>query len=352
MCQDCCKIDKAYVNLLSADVAIEKALGISEISSIARAEIRLRKYVEKKWDVRKNEAINEATKLAKELKSHKVISHTINKIMNKWSKDIIYVFNSEIREVYRLARIAGYKKATGQTKASLQFNIPKTNEVRKADSEISLPEFDLVDENAIEALESKNIFWIGEHYDENISDSVRDTAKSVMVEAGETTVLAGKLMKEKIGKILSEFRTPAGYVGTEKQYFEGLVSNAMTVGRVYGQMRSFSQIGITKYTIVNPGGSRMCEACASIQGTTFTLEQGLKQINREYEAKTPEDIKKIHPWLSASKIIGKNADELSSMGLSLPPYHFKCRCTIDISEEITSFEDLTPIPFPIPAKAA
>lgn len=350
MCQECCKIDKAYVNLLSADIAIEKALGVSEISSIARAEIRLRKYVEKKWDVRKNEAIKKSVELAKKLKSYKDISQAINKIMNKWSKDILPVYNSEIREVYRLARIAGYKKATGQTNASLQFNIPKTRVVNKA--EVRLPDFDLIDENTVEALENKNIFWIGEHYDENISDSVRDTAKSVMVEAGESTALAGKLMKEKISKILSEFRTPAGYVGTEKQYFEGLVSNAMTVGRVYGQMRSFSQIGITKYTIVNPGGSRMCEACASIQGTTFTLEQGLKQINREYKAKTPGDIKRIHPWLSPSKIIGKNANELSSMGLSLPPYHFKCRCTIDISEEIASFEDLIPVVFPIPSKAA
>ena len=52
---------------------------------------------------------------------------------------------------------------------------------------------------------------------------------------------------ERIKEILSKFITPGGFVGTEKQYFEGLVSNAMTVGRVYGQMRSFSQIGITRY---------------------------------------------------------------------------------------------------------
>jgi hypothetical protein len=344
-------IDKAYLDLLYADLWVEKALGLKEISRIAKAEMRLRKYLEGKWNIRRSEAIESAISLAKNRKSYKTISSSINRIMNKWSRDVLPVYNSEMREVYKLARIAGYKKASGETSASLQFNIPKTTPIEKADSNISV-DFDLVDENTMEALENRNIFWVGEHYDKNISDSVKDTAKSVMVEAGESTSLAGQLMGERIKEILSKFITPGGFVGTEKQYFEGLVSNAMTVGRVYGQMRSFSQIGITRYEIVNPGGSRMCEVCANLQGKTFDVKQGLEQITKEFKSSSPEDIKKIHPWLASSKVIGKSTDSLASMGLSLPPYHFRCRCTIDVSSEVESFEDLTPIPFPVPSKAA
>jgi hypothetical protein len=357
LCRTCEKasyslIDEAYLNLLYADILVEKVLGIKEISRIAKSEIRLRKYLEKKWNVRRNEAIKSAVELARNKKSYKTISSSINAIMNKWSRDVLPVYNSEMREVYKLARIAGYKKASGKTKASLQFNVPKTSKsipIKKADSDIHV-DFDLVDENTIEALENKNIFWVGEHYDKNISDSVKDTAKSVMVEAGESTSLAGQLMGERIKDILSKFSTPGGFVGTEKQYFEGLVSNAMTVGRVYGQMRSFSQIGITRYEIVNPGGDRICEVCANIQGTTFDIKQGLEQITKEFKSSSPEDIKKIHPWVGSSKVIGKSSDSLASMGLSLPPYHFRCRCTIDVSSEVESFEDLTPISFPIPPK--
>jgi hypothetical protein len=348
-------LDKAYADMASFDFVVEKALGLSEVASIAKAELRLRKYVEGKWNVRKSEAAKTAARMAKGGKGYKEISSAVGKIMNRWSKDVLPVYNVEMRRVYRLARIAGHKKATGQTKASLQFNIPKTEEstVTKAKPKVrAVPNFDLVDQQAMEMLEDKNIFWVGNHYDANISDSVRDTARNTLVEAGQSTTTAGKLMESRITGMLSAFVTPSGYTGSQKQYFEGLVANAMTVGRVYGQLRSFSQIGITKYTIVNPGGDRICPVCASIQGTTFETKQGLEQIEREYAASNPEDIKSIHPWPKESQVIGKDADGLSAMGLSLPPYHFRCRCTCDVSTEIESYEELVPIPFPSSSKAA
>lgn len=354
MCKDCENgLDDAYAALVAADVIVEKALGVSEIAQIAKAEIRLRKYIEAKWNRRKTEAVNVATSMARKNSTPKAISDAIGKVMNKWSKDVLPTYNVEMARVYKLARIAGHKKATGQTKASLQFNVPKseTTKVVKAKA-AAIPSFDLVDEQAVEMLESKNIFWVGNHYDANISDSVRDTAKTTMVEAGESTRTAGKLMNERITTILGTFFTPAGYVGTQAQYFEGLVANAMTVGRVYGQLRSFSQIGITKYTIVNPGGSRICEVCLQLQGTTFEVKQGLEQIQNEYAAKNPTDIKDVHPWPKASEVSGKSADDLASEGLSLPPYHFRCRCTVDVSTEVESYEQLVPIPFPVPPKAA
>jgi hypothetical protein len=359
MCNDCGdNIDAAYAALISADVLVEKIRGISEVARIAKAEIRLRRYLEAKWDVRKAEAIRISVSMAKKLKNNKEISSSIGKIMNKWSKDVIPAFNTEIARVYRLARIAGYKKATGQTAASLQFNIPKTegntNAVLKAKKPKAkgLPVFDLVDEQAVDSLESKNTFWVGNHYDANISDSIKEITKITMIEAGKSPSESGKLMGDRIKTILGTFTTPLGYTGTQQQYFEGLVANAMTVGRAYGQLRSFSEIGITKYTIVNPGGDRICPVCEQIQGTTFSTKQGLSQIEKEYSAKNPEDIKRIHPWPKLKDIDGKNSTELSSQGLSLPPYHFRCRCTVDVSVDIESYEDLSPMVFPIPPKAA
>ncbi len=356
MCNECEKavsgaIDKAYANIVSFDFIIEKAFGLSEISSIAKTEIRLRKYIETKWNIRKHEATKVAISMAKNNKNYKNISDSIKEIMNKWSKDILPTYNIEMRRVYRLARIAGYKKATRQTKASLQFNIPKTNEniILKAKPKVrAIPNFDLIDEQAMDILEEKNIFWVGNHYDNNISDSIRDTTRTTMIESGKSPSVAGKLMKERIASILSTFVTPSGYTGTQQQYFEGLVANSMTVGRVYGQLRSFSQIGITKYTIVNPGGDRICPVCELIQGTTFETTQGLKQVGDEYASPKPEDIKNVHPWPKEKQVIGKSSDDLASMGLSLPPYHFRCRCTIDVSSEIESYEELISIPFPTP----
>jgi hypothetical protein len=270
--------------------------------------------------------------------------------MNKWAKDVTPTFNAEIAGVYRLARLAGYKKATKQTTASLQFNVPKTEgettTVKKAKVQ-ALPSFDLVDEEAVAALKDKNTFWLGDHYDTNMSDSIRDTARQSMVEAGQSPAVAAQLMKQRVKDMLGKVVTPKGFIGTEKQYFEGLVSNAMTVGRVQGQMRSFAQIGITRYKIVNPGGTRICAVCASIEGKTFTIQQGLNQIEQEFEAKSKDDIKAVHPWPRSAKAVeGKSSKELADAGMSLPPYHFRCRCTVDVSDEIGSYEQLQPMTFP------
>jgi len=355
MCKGCGdSIDVAYAALVSADVLVEKVVGITEVARIAKAEIRLRRYLEVKWDRKKAAAVRVAASMAKKFKPHAQIAAAVGREMNKWPANVLPTFNTELARVYRLARVAGHKKATGQTKASLQFNVPKTEgdtrTVTKAKKPKAraIPAFDVVDEQAIAMLEEKNVFWVGNHYDANISDTVRDTAKTTMVEAGQSTTQAGKLMGERIKGVLSTFVTPLGYTGTQKQYFEGLTANAMTVGRVYGQLRSFAEIGITKYTIVNPGGSRICPVCASIQGTTFEVKQGLEQIQNEYGAKKPEDIKQIHPWPKASEVIGKDSDALAAQGLSLPPYHFRCRCTVDVSTEIESYEELIPIQFPVP----
>lgn len=346
----CCNCDTINDLIIESDKTVFKALSISEISQMAKIELRLRMYLENKWIVRKKQAISKASSMAGSNKSSNQISSTINKIMNQWSKDVIKTFNKEMREVYKLARIAGHKKATRQTKTSLQYNVPATTGdektiITKAASR--LPDFDLVDEEAMDALDDRNIFWVGKHYDENLSKTIAKTAKETMIEAGHSPSQASKLMSERINKALTVFVTPRGFTGTAKQYFEGLVANAMTVGRSYGQMKSFADVGIQKYTIVNPGGSRICPVCEQLNGTTFETQQGLNQIALEYKAKKPEDIKSIHPWPRSKSIVAnKSPKELSNIGLSLPPYHYRCRCTVDITD-VSSYEDLTPLDFPI-----
>lgn len=342
-------LNKAYSALITADVLVEKAFMLSEIASIARAEIRLRKFIEGHWDVRKKQAITKAVSMATQKQAHGRIAKEVDRIMNLWSSDVLPHYNFEMARVYKLARVAGYKKASGDTTASLQFNTPKiTSEVKKAKTSAA-PKFDLVDKQAIEALEGKNTFWVGEHYGANVSATVAEVTKDVMIASGGSSKVAGEKIKEVLGKALGIFSTPSGYHGTQANYFEGLVANAMTVGRVYGQMRSFSQIGITKYTIVNPGGDRICEVCLALQGTTFTTQQAIDQISKEYGAKKPDDIKAIHPWpKNTNDIVGKSSAELAAAGLSLPPYHFRCRCTTDVSTEIETYEQLVPLEFPIP----
>jgi hypothetical protein len=351
----CNHIEEQYFEIRASDVVLAKAVALSELALMAKAEIRLRQYLAAVWNNNSKKAIGIAVKCAYQMKNHTYISDLISEAMSSWKRDVMPTFNVEVRQVYRLARIIGYKKANRDTSASLQFNTPHETGVLKAKMS-AMPTFDIVDDEAIKALEDNNTFWVGGHYSRNVSSSISKATKDVMIKAGNSPKVAAEIMRTSIAKTLEEVATPRGFIGTSNQYFEGLVANAMTVARVQGQLRSFADVGIRRYTIVNPGGSRICEVCAHMQGKTFTLEQGLKQTEIEFSSNEPDDIRTFHPWLGLGdmKKISPNPGDkgdgdskaLAEAGLSLPPYHYRCRCTIDVSDETLSFDNLRPMEYP------
>jgi len=357
-------LERTYAGLVLADSIIAKAARISEVSQMGRVEKRAREFITAAWERRAKQATKKAAAMARQLKPASQIAAAVNKIMGGWAKEIEPVFLKEFASVYRLGRIAAWKKATRQTKAELRYNTPKFEEVKKADVAQLLPSFDLIDDAAVEALENQQVFWIGEHYKDNVSPSIAGVTKETMAQAGRDARAAGKAMSEKVAASLSKVRVPGGFNGSAKQYFEGLTANAMTVARVHGQMRSFMDIGITRYSISNPSDHRTCKRCAHMEGKVFTTKQGAEQMGKELAADSPEEVKAAHPWLTEKQIKdispkagpqkgaagAKDAKALAAKGQALPPYHYRCRCTVDISDEVGSYESLAPFVAPKPGK--
>jgi hypothetical protein len=81
-----------------------------------------------------------------------------------------------------------------------------------------------------------------------------------------------------------------------------------------------------------------------MNGQIFTVKDANAQNEATSAAKTPDEVREAHPWFSISKIksIFKKGGNtgLVKAGLALPPYHFRCRTTVDVSTESMSFEDL------------
>lgn len=361
MCNECAAapgtLEAQYDRLVLADEIVSKALGISELSQMARYEQRLRQYINKKWDTRREQAAKKAGSLTKAGKTAKQVSAAVGKIMNQWSKDVTPRFNRDIASIYKLARKAGMKKGKKKSKGSLAYDTPNfTEQVQKAKAEVAVS-FDLADQEAIAALAERNTFWIGTHYDENISAAVAETSSATILEAGASRSVAAVAMVERIRDVLGHVPTPGGFNGTSVQYFEGLTSNAATVARAFGQMRSFGDIGITRYTIANPQDSRTCKVCSHMDGKVFNVEQGYSQMSAELGASSPDDIKQIHPWMNHSQLTAissrpgavsgragvADSRALAAAGLSLPPFHFRCRCAVDVDASSASFGSLSPM---------
>lgn len=349
------ELDILHDVIAESDRMIAKALMISEIASIARTEVRMRDFLTSKWRVRADQSAARAGAIVSGGGTLKAAFAAVDKIMNRWDEEVAPRYGKDLEDVYTLARTAGHKKANGQTSASLQYTTPNFTEniesgkepVQKAKRRVAevVPSLDLHDEAAILALQDDQMIWIGRHYDSNVRDTIRTAVQPTVLE-GLGRVEAGKRVADKVAKQLRKVTVPGGFNGSDAKYFEGLAANAATSGRVRGQMRSFVDIGVTRYEIVNPMDRRTSPICQFMNGRVFTVREATSQIESLAGATDPDAVRQIHPWLSAKAakaVHGRGGDRaLARSGLSLPTYHFRCRTTVDISTESISFSALTP----------
>jgi SPP1 gp7 family putative phage head morphogenesis protein len=344
-----------YLLVSNGDALVAKALVLSEVAQIAKAEARLQELLLASWRQRAAQAELRAGALARRGKTATTIAAEVRDVMAKWQSDMYRPMRAAMRKIYKLARLAGHKKATGQSKLSLQYTSAMLKELdvtkAKGDEEVAAePTFDLVDERTIRALQEEQLIWIGRHYDSNVSATVREVAAAVQA-AGLGRREAAAAMMKAVRESLSHVGRPGGFRGTDKQYFEGLAANAATNARSLGQIRSFMEIGITKYELVNPMDDRTSEICAHLNGKIFTVADAASHLGEVAEASTPEEYKQAHPWLSYGEILeispkpgqqsAQDSQALADAGVLLPPFHFRCRTTVDISRETLSYDQLT-----------
>lgn len=355
-CELCSKhIALVYDSLRQNDELIAKALVVGEMAQIARLEMRMAELLQTKWRAHSKLAVSKFDGTYKSSGNVESALDAIDGPMRSWDEDVAPRYGAALAKIYRLARIAAWKRAKGLSKVPLHYYAPqrkrdaKTAKVEKAEGSTRLtPRFDLYDESAIQALMDDQMFWIGRHYEENVRRVLRKTVAETVV-AGLGRDEAGRKLREVLTRELAHVSVPRGFRGTQDSYFEMLSANAATTSRVRGQIRSFVDIGVTRYEIMNPQDSRTSTICWLLVGKVFEVEHAVQQIEREAGATSPDQIKQLHPFLSPNVVQGltsrghvsdKDSSDLAKIGLALPPYHERCRSTIDISDQSSTFESL------------
>lgn len=338
---NCAKLDLMDSLLNATDEQVAKALAVSDVAKIARLELRARRLLLDKWRSRTKTAAETAGRIVANGKGASRASISANGIMQRWDGDVDKPYRVLISKAYRLARKAGHDRATGKSKASLQYIAPKTASTKKAKAPSISMKFGLVDEDAVDQLSNQEMMWIGDVY-EGVAPTVTAAIEEA-VKLGLSAADAGRAVSKAVANALGDIRVPGGYNGTDTRYFEGLAANAITNVRVQGQIRSFSNLGVTSYELVNPDDERTTELCHELNGTVFTTAQGIANMEALAEAKTPDEYRTAKPWLPPADVLAmlaKGADVLAEAGQAFPPYHFECRTTVDISEESMDFDAL------------
>ena len=116
-------------------------------------------------------------------------------------------------------------------------------------------------------------------------------------------------------------------------YWVGLANNAATTARVFARLSAMEEAGITTYVIVTADDERECAFCRSMEGKEFTVAQGVAQRSRILQTTSTEEYKSVAGWKTlkqAQALFDSGGIEaLAEAGLSLPSYHFYCRCDIE-----------------------
>jgi SPP1 gp7 family putative phage head morphogenesis protein len=202
--------------------------------------------------------------------------------------------------------------------------------------------FSVADANSLGVLERHNLYWIRTNYTRNVRDGIeRATAEAIGQGLGR------RALAEELRRRLGE-----RFALTDNHWLT-IASASLNRTRNVAQVRTYEIAEITHYEILVVNDKRLCPTCEYMDGRVFSVETALSVVNELEAADTPEDVKRLMPWLRWDEarqapyaLLGGRRLDLPRGGADsaranrdvekvapLPPYHGRCRCTTVASVE-------------------
>lgn len=182
------------------------------------------------------------------------------------------------------------------------------------------PTFAFADQTAIKWLSDHHLYWVGTYFEKNLSSQFA---------ADVATGLKQGLGREAIGNRMADFFNDyPGVSAKPDSYWRGLAANGMNRSRNFGQLAEYEDVAVQYMQVVAVMDERTSAICKFMNGKIVPVGAAISQRNRLMTAESPEDVKTIAPWVSASSLSGMSVSEIVNQGVIMPPYHFHCRTTV------------------------
>lgn len=186
----------------------------------------------------------------------------------------------------------------------------------------------LIDQQASRILKEHTVYWIGNYYTQELGETIANKVKELAVIEG--------LGRKEVGKALKEMFSEQ--FGRSNAYWRGLAANTVNRARNLGAIESMVEAEITEYEIVAVMDERTSDICREMNGRIIRIEKAVELRDALINAKTPDDVKSIAPWVKGRDVRGKTTKSLPT-GMSAPPYHFHCRTTMVIRSSVERKSD-------------
>lgn len=185
------------------------------------------------------------------------------------------------------------------------------------------------------SIAADQIYWMDTYYRRMLADSVLTMVHAYVTSDLQTSEKKSGILA-RLNAILSGTADISGkgdWANRPEEYMTAISKAPIVRGKVFGAVRSFNNNGIQRYRIIHRNGAE-CEFCQMIDGTEFSVSDGIDLMNKILGAASPEDVKKIVHWKHGPELrMILNSDNpsgtLVSEGLALPPYHPNCTGDIE-----------------------
>jgi len=181
-------------------------------------------------------------------------------------------------------------------------------------------------------LDAKNIiqvkqtqaFWIKNHYDSSVADTLSDILSQYTQEKWSVAQL-GDQLKGHFGEV----------VNGSKTYFKGLAEHTSLKVREFARIENYKKLGAEWYMIVAVMDERTSEICRYLNGKIFAVADAVKSMDAQMRICEENDFESAKKHLKEIAPFVKDSDlEYNEDGLPVgikgqfspfPPFHWRCR---------------------------
>lgn len=329
-------------------------IGKAKMPEWARVQMKAEKVLAARmmagFRLKANKAVKKAANMAgKGFTDTEIVKTVKAQMKNIFSENQIKRFNKDIVRYYKSDRQIAVNDFKIDIADGIDAVTIKGKLIHKADKDLDIA-FDLKDQEIVRLVLAQNLIAAQNLYKAGLSAHVVSVIRSIMRNTGLSNADQKKLITSEMskalglkkGKIELEKTVPPKFNGDAKGYYTGLAQTTLTRAQSMGRLNLFSQGTFEKYMISAIIDTRTSHICLSMDGRTFTIEQGQEQMENVLTAKSSDELKQVAGWRKDLSAFGvKNQDDfktgprsastsksLADAGMALPPYHFRCRSTI------------------------
>ena len=112
-------------------------------------------------------------------------------------------------------------------------------------------------------------------------------------------------------------------------YWHTVSTSAASRAYHYGVIRAGRRLGYRGYRLVAVMDHKTSDICRTLNGREFWLADA-ERIYERVAAAEGDDIREVHPWIQGEEARGLTEDEVLERATYVPPFHGRCRTTMQL----------------------